>query len=167
MRRLTKRAVAMIAAAILGVVLLRGRRGSGTPQQPPTVDDLRIALAQTGVEAEVEEGTVVGGALVGWIVTVTLATPVAAFFGAFGAAVGKAAGKDAYAALRAWLGGQGARTYDSGVVIVKGSDHREVELELPVPEEALDALRELDWSQVPTGSMVWDRQARCWRPETG
>jgi hypothetical protein len=155
----------MIVGAIIGVVLLRGRRGSRTPEPPPTVDDLRVELARMGVEAQVEERTVVGGALVAWIVTVTLATPVAAFFAAFGAAAGKAAGKDAYAAFRAWLDGQGSRTYDSALVIVKGSDDREVELELPVPEEALDALRELDWSQMPTGSIVWDRQARCWRPD--
>jgi hypothetical protein len=49
---------------------------------------------------------------------------------------------------------------------LKGPDDREVELKLPVPEAALDALRDLDWPQMPTGSMMWDRQTRCWRPES-
>ena len=160
-RPLSKRSVPIIGAAFLGVGLLRRRRSSRTAEQAPTVDALRMALLETGVEASVEDRTVVGGAVAGWIVTVTLASPVAAFFAAFGAE----AGKDAYAALRAWLDGQGAGKYDSSVVIVKGSDDREVELELPVPAEALDALREVDWSQMPTGPMVWDRHARCWRPE--
>lgn len=165
MRRLTRRSVSAIAGAIVAIGLLRGHHGSRAAGPPPTVHDLSLELARMGVEARVEESTVVGGALVGWIVNVTLAIPVAAFFGAFGATAGKAAAEDAYAAFRAWLGAQRDRPYDSGVVTVKGSDEREVEFNLPVPEDALNALGELDWSRTPTGLMVWDKQARCWRPE--
>jgi hypothetical protein len=114
-----------------------------------------------GIDARVEERSVTGGGVVGWIVTVTLASPVAAFFTAFGSE----AGKDAYAAFRSWFRRQRYGSADSVEVIVKGTDDHEVVLDLDLPEEALDALRELEWSQMTTGTMVWDRRARCWRSE--
>ena len=50
----------------------------------PTPDDLKVALGQAGVDARVDERTVTGGALIGWVVTITLAAPLAAFFTAVG-----------------------------------------------------------------------------------
>ena len=67
-----------------------------TEELIPTTDDLKAALSQAGVDARVDERTVTGGALIGWVVTITLAAPLAAFF----TAVGSEAGKDAYAVFR-------------------------------------------------------------------
>lgn len=127
----------------------------------PTPDDLKVALGQAGVDARVDERTVTGGALIGWVVTITLAAPLAAFF----TAVGSEAGKDAYAAFRTWFRRQKLRTVDSGTVILQGSDELEVVLELGVPEEALEALRGLDWPHMSSGPIVWDDQTRRWRSE--
>ncbi len=80
-----------------------------TEELIPTTDDLKAALSQAGVDARVDERTVTGGALIGWVVTITLAAPLAAFF----TAVGSEAGKDAYAVFRTWFRGQKLRTVDS------------------------------------------------------
>jgi hypothetical protein len=144
-----------IAVAVRAYV--RSRAG----EPIPTPDDLEIALHHAGVDARVEERTVSGGALIGWVVTITLAAPLGAFF----TAVGAEAGKDAYAAFRNWFRRQQLGTADSGAVILQGSDERKLVLELEAPEEALEALRELDWSHMPSGTIVWDHRTRRWRSE--
>jgi hypothetical protein len=161
MQRVTRTLLygAVGAATIGAAVRAYFRSRAGEPI--PTPDDLQIALRQAGVEVRVEERTVSAGGLIGWVVTITLAAPLAAFF----TAVGSEAGKDAYAAFRTWFSRQRLRTADSGAVIIQGSDERELVVELGVPEEALEELRKLDWSDMPSGAIVWDHQTRRWRSE--
>jgi hypothetical protein len=142
-------------------VAVRAYFRSRAEEPIPTLDDLKVALGQAGVDARVEEQYVTGGGVVGWVVTITLAAPLAAFF----TAVGSEAGKEAYAAFRTWFRRQKLRTADSGAVILQGSDEQEVVLELGVPEEALAALRELDWPNMLSGPIVWDHGTRRWRSE--
>jgi hypothetical protein len=161
MRRVSKPVLVRTAAAVTAALAVRAYCRSRARGPIPTLEDLRIALGRVGVEARVEEQTFAAGGAVAWIVTVTVASPVAAFFTAFASE----AGKDAYATFRSWFRRQRYGTADSAEVIVRGTDDREVVLELSLSEEALDALRELDWSRMPTGTMVWDRRTRKWRSE--
>lgn len=134
------------------------------PREPvPTLDDLALALRRAGFDAQVEKRTVSAGGLIGWVVTITLAAPIAAFF----TSVGSEAGKDAYAAFRSWLRGQKRGTADSAVVILQGSDERELEMDLTVPEEAFEALVDIDWSQMPSGRIVWDQRIKRWQRKAG
>jgi hypothetical protein len=152
-----QRVVGAVAIAVAVLAYLRSR----AEEPAPTPDDLQVALGRAGVDAQVEERTVTAGGIVGWVVTITLAAPLGAFF----AAVGSEAGKDAYAAFRTWFRRQKLRTADSGAVVFKGSDGCELVAELGVPEEALDALRGLDWSSMPNGTIVWDHRTRRWRSD--
>jgi hypothetical protein len=89
-----------------------------------------------------------------WIVYVTLAVPIASFFAAFGSE----AGKDAHAAVKAWAKAMYEARKESGL----GQGHislvdpsNELVLASEWPDEALDALAEIDWAQVEGGYLVW------------
>lgn len=103
--------------------------------------------------------------LLPWLVEATLAIPFVAFFQSFGSE----AGKDAYAALKKWIQGVWAARRDAagreGTVHLQDPDSSHLILGSTLPEMALDALRELDWSQVAGDYLVWDGgRQRWWDP---
>jgi hypothetical protein len=115
------------------------------------------AFRRAGIEPVSTELIVYAGADVGpWVIVVTLATPVAAFFQSFGAE----AGKDAYATVKAWFREIRDTTGRPGYVDLRAPNGSHVVLPSDIPDEAVDALHEA-WAA--RGSYpVWDPAARAW-----
>jgi hypothetical protein len=100
--------------------------------------------------------------LLPWVLQVLLATPIAAFFASFGSE----AGKDAYEAVKDWIEelwrareGSGA---GYGSVDVVDPDGTHVVASSTIPERALAALSELDWSKEKGSYLVWDEAEGRW-----
>ncbi len=89
-----------------------------------------------------------------WVLTLTLAVPISAFFTAFGAE----AGKDAYAAFKKWLSEVRAARRPTGERGRLTLQYEETSLVLPadLPDVAVDALREIDWNVETSTYLVWD-----------
>jgi hypothetical protein len=104
--------------------------------------------------------------LLPWVVLVDLLVPVRPFFNAFFTE----AGKDAYASVKKWLrdvsaARAGAGTGE-GAIQLRDPEHTNVILPSALPDEAIDALRDLDWDEVRGDYLVWDGQRKIWRDPT-
>jgi hypothetical protein len=97
-----------------------------------------------------------------WVIYVTLTAPIASFFGSFAVE----AGKDAYSTVKRWLreicesrqeSGNG-----SGAVVLRDSEGSSLILTSQLPEEALDALRGLDWSEKRGDYLIWSHDRGEW-----
>jgi hypothetical protein len=96
-----------------------------------------------------------------WIISITLAAPVAAFF----AAIGSEAGKDAYLALKEWLRGIAAISHPAVYGHVEIEDPEGTKFDLrpkALPDEAFTGLLELDWSKLSGGELVWAEEEKRW-----
>ena len=95
-----------------------------------------------------------------WIVMVTLATPIAAFFHAFAAE----AGKDAYAAVKQWVRDlwDARATAGEGAVRLHDAQRSTLVLSTRIPDEALDALSRVDWEAVSGDYLTWDEARGEW-----
>ena len=104
-----------------------------------------------------------GGAAAPWLIYVMLAVPISAFFAAFGSE----AGKDAYAAVKEWTRDIFAvhqkPHYAGGTLDIRDPRGTRVVLSPPLPDEALDALADIDWASVEGGDLLWDERRREWR----
>lgn len=124
---------------------------------PEEVAAVEATLARFGFGGKAVAGIPLSGGPplpLDWVLTVTLAVPIGAFFSAFGAE----AGKDAYAAFKEWLSDvRAARraTGDRGRITLQ---YEETSLLLPadLPDAAVDALREIDWNAETSTYLVWD-----------
>lgn len=112
------------------------------------------------VEPEAVKGQRYGSVLP-WLIEITLAAPFAAFF----TSAASEAGKDAYQAAKALL-------RDLARTRRKGSDHGSIDLidstsshlilPAPIPEEALKALEQLDWTLIRSAYLLWDDEYGRW-----
>jgi hypothetical protein len=96
-----------------------------------------------------------------WLVYVTIAVPVADFFRAFASE----AGRDAYAAVKAWANDVMAARRESGdgSIRLDDSDGTTLILHTSFPDEALDALAEIDWSEMTGGGyLLWGAETGRW-----
>lgn len=94
------------------------------------------------------------GEAIPWIVTVVLAAPIAAFFGA----IGSEAGKDAYGAIKRWVVGlsQASSPHGYGEVEILDLDGSRIDVRpAALPEEALAALLDIDWSTASGKALTW------------
>lgn len=135
---------------------------------PDDIAAVEKAFTRSGLSAKVEPGyPLSGGAAlpVDWVVHVALAAPIAAFFAAFGAE----AGKDAYAAFKRWFRDvSDARkpTSENGQIILYALvEETAVVLHAQTSDDALAALREVNWPAIRGGHVVWDAERRTWRDE--
>jgi hypothetical protein len=101
-----------------------------------------------------------------WVVRAVVLVPIAAFFASFGGE----AGKDAYASVKEWVrdvweSRKGAGTEEASLVLMD-SDASQLILSSSLPNEALDALRRIDWREKHGGYLVWDSAEREWRDAT-
>jgi hypothetical protein len=97
---------------------------------------------------------------VDWMLQVTLAVPIAAFFAAFASE----AGKDAYGAVKAWLKDLQATRGTSGRVILWDAEDTTLAFgDGPIPDEALDALGSTDWGSLKGRYIAWDGERGEWR----
>jgi hypothetical protein len=127
------------------------------------IEAMVTVLARYGVACRPEptKGYRSGGALP-WLIEITLAAPFAAFF----TSAATEAGKDAYLAAKDFLHGMArARQRDDrafGAIYVIDSDRTHLVLPDDTPDTALSALRDLDWSQVRGGYLLWDEERGRW-----
>lgn len=131
---------------------------------PGDVEAVEAAFAQAGFDVRVVAGY--GRKAAGpldWVIHITLAVPILAFFASFGAE----AGKDAYGSVkdwtrRLWSARRGAGTGEGSVVLADPEGSHLI-LSSSIPPDALDALREIDWTAKRGGYLIWDTARREWR----
>lgn len=104
-----------------------------------------------------------GAAVLPWLVYVVVTVPLGAFLVGFGSA----AGKDAWGAVKTWVWDVWeARESPYGVggtLDVRDPLGTRLVLSPPLPDEALDALAEIDWEAVEGGDLHWDENRGEWR----
>lgn len=94
-----------------------------------------------------------------WVVYVMLGAPIATFFTTLAAE----AGKDAYEPLKQWVKDVwAARGNKPGCADLSDPQHTRLSLRAGLPEEALDALKEIDWSRKHGGDLHWSESRREW-----
>ena len=135
-------------------------RGGGASGQEQAVDE---TFGRAGFEVHSRAAMIRRSAdVLPWIVHVTLAVPFVAFFAKFGSE----AGKDAYAAVKAWAKAMFEARKESGLgrgaISVVDLNGTELVLASDWPDEALDALAEMDWDQVEGGYLVWNEAEGEW-----
>jgi hypothetical protein len=100
--------------------------------------------------------------LLPWVIYVTVGGTILSFFQGFGSE----AGKDAWHAVKRWAreiwdAREGAGN-GSGSIVLRDSEHSNVVLSNNIPDAALDALRDLDWSEHRGGYLVWNDERGEW-----
>lgn len=94
-----------------------------------------------------------------WVVYITLGAPIATFFTTLAAE----AGKDAYEPLKGWAKDVfAARNNRPGYASISDPEHSRLSLRSDLPDEALDALKEINWSQMQAGDLHWSDSRREW-----
>jgi hypothetical protein len=133
---------------------------TATPEQVQAVNDTfaRHGIAVTAFPGYSRKSA---GALP-WVVHITLAAPIAAFF----AAVGSEAGKDTYAAVKAWIKDMWEARRDSGngegSMNLEDPERSHLILPTRLPDRALDALAEIVWDEARGDYLVWDDALGQW-----
>lgn len=123
--------------------------------------DVRAAFAAAGIDGPCDAVVERYSAdLLPWVIYVTVSYPIGRFFGGFF----EAAGEDGYRTFKAWVHDvRAARGGHRGSVVVQSKDGTRVVLSSEIPDEALGALRKVDWSQRACGDFIWDDDAGEWR----
>jgi len=93
-----------------------------------------------------------------WVIYVTIAVPIAAFFQSFASE----AGKDAYAAVKQWVKDVRETRNGDGSMVLRDPEHSNLVLNSGIPDEALEALRDLDWSEKRGDYLVWNDSRGEW-----
>lgn len=139
--------------------LISAVRVRGGTSNKQSLDDLRSALRPFAYSGLIERDDRRGTRHHPWVIEVTLAVPFAAFFAKFG----EAAGTDAYQTLRAWIVQLRQGASERSLALRVRSGATAVEVKSSLPDEALEALSQTDWSQVGQGTLEWDPSRRRWR----
>ncbi len=127
------------------------------------VEAVRAAFARAGFDVEVvaDYSLRARGGLP-WIIELALTVPVSAFFAAFGAE----AGKDAYAATKRWvkdvIRSRAGSNAAEGTLHLVDSEHTHLKLDTGVPDEAIDAARDIDWDSMRGGYLFWSTDRKEW-----
>jgi hypothetical protein len=130
---------------------------------PGHVDAVHEAFKQAGFDVEVEPAWLRKSAdLLPWVVKVSVDGTIGGFFGALGV--------DAYTKFKAlvrdlWRARDGAGNGEGDIDIADSEDTRLI-LPSSLPEEALDALEAIDWSQQHGSYLVWDANRHEWTDPT-
>jgi hypothetical protein len=127
---------------------------------PDELADLNEAFRRFGFDVQAEPAIHARSIdPVPWVVYITLGAPIATFFTTLAAE----AGKDAYEPLKELVKGVlAARRNRPGYAAISDPEHSRVTLQPGLPEEALDALKEIDWSEMGAGDLHWSRARREW-----
>jgi hypothetical protein len=131
---------------------------------PVAQERIRRACAAVGLEAAFEprweRRSAPGGPELPWIISIAVGVPLAHFFGGFFGA----AGKDSWEVVKGWIRElRAARGARRGTITLRSSDGTDVRIGSSLPDEALDALRDVDWSQQIGADLTWDAEAGRWR----
>jgi hypothetical protein len=123
---------------------------------------LASAFRRAGFQPRIGIHLYVAAAVTEWVITVTVATPVVAFFQSFGSELGK----DAYIHLKQWFHHVRDRGPGKGSIVVRSSRpglSGNVVLDSDLPDEALEALTE--GQPLGTSEYIgWDPDEHAWVP---
>jgi hypothetical protein len=124
---------------------------------PAEIEDVQAVFARAGFDVTADPAYERrSAALLPWIVEVTLAAPIAAFFVAFGTK----AGEDAYSAVKSWaremFDARRASGSGEGSLAISDSEGTNLILSSGIPERALDDLRQLEWPAHAGEYLIWD-----------
>ena len=112
-----------------------------TAATPAELAAVEAAFDRAGFEVHATRAVEArSGDLLHWVIYVTLGFPITAFFSSFGSE----AGKDAYPKVKRWVTDIWAARNGTGSMRLQDSDHTDLVLSSQLPDEALDALREID-----------------------
>jgi hypothetical protein len=120
--------------------------------------EIREAFARAGLEVRPKAQVGLGIDPTAWVISVTLAAPIATFFTTFAS---KAA-EDAYAPVKQWVHDLWAARRGAGSVVLQDFLGSTLVLSSALPEAALDALRDLDWAEVSGQYLVWSEDKNEW-----
>ena len=124
---------------------------------------LASAFRRAGFRPRIETYHYRSAGITDWVITVTVATPVIAFFHSFGSELGK----DAYIQLKRWFREVRDRGPGKGSIVVRDSRHGggNVFLDSDLPDEAIQALTEERY--LGTSEFIgWDAEQHAWVPVT-
>ena len=124
---------------------------------------LASAFRRAGFQPRIETYHYRAAGTTDWVITVTVATPVIAFFHSFGSELGK----DAYLQLKRWFREVRDRGPGKGSIVVRDSRYGggNVFLDSDLPDEALQALTEEQ--HLGTSEFIgWDPEQHAWVPVT-
>ena len=134
---------------------------AATPEEVTAVEE---AFARAGYTVEASADLIfrsTGSAVFPWAVLVALVIPVKAFFeGMF-----SEAGKDTYLVLKRWVEEIVAArmpTARDGTIRISDPEGTDLVIAAGIPEEALEALVTLDWSELRGEYIGWDSDAGEW-----
>jgi hypothetical protein len=134
--------------------------------RPKEIAAIEAAFRDAGFNVRVNANREVrtAGGLVPWVVAVSLATPITAFF----TALGTQAGKDAYPVLKTWVTAiwKARRSSDGGSIDLEDPDGTRLILDDRIPDRAVDALAEVDWDAKRGHYLVWDDDRDEWLDPT-
>ena len=127
-------------------------------------DALASAFRRAGFQPKIETYHYRAAGITDWVITVTVATPVIAFFQSFGSELGK----DAYIHFKEWFQRVRDRGPGKGLIVVRdsrryGGSGTKVVLNSELPDDAFEALSdELYLSK--SEYIGWDPEQRAWVP---
>jgi hypothetical protein len=130
-----------------------------------TADDLaavKEAFRRVGFDVRPEPVVEGRAEAMPWVLYVTIGAPIATFF----TTIAAKAGDDAYEAVKRWVKdlwaarrGPNDRT---GSVVLRDTRGNQLVLSSTFPDEALDALRDIDWTGVEGDYLLWSSKSGRW-----
>ena len=137
---------------------------------PQEVVAVREAFARAGFSVEVNASIVYRSTateIIPWIVLVDLLIPLPTFMRSFVSEIAKEAAKDSYPTLKQWVldvfAARKSSAAEHGSIRLSEPEGTYLEIEAGIPEEALDALAEIDWDKfVGDYYIAWDGDSRRW-----
>jgi hypothetical protein len=133
---------------------------------PEEVRAVEAAARAEGFEAEVaaswEKPPQTGNGAF-WMVEILVGSSLSAFFGGIAAA----AGADAWKKIKSFAeqlreARAPSKVADSGNIVLRDSRGRQLMLWKAFPDEAYEALFQIDWDDHASGLLVWDDRASEW-----
>lgn len=118
------------------------------------VDATAEALDAAGFEAEVADRYMAKSSTAQWLIEIGVKSTIEGFFLALGAA--------GFTKLMRTVFDKSEEDADEGRIEVVDRDGTRLTLSSALPDEAVSALRDMDWSNIRGGSLTWVADRRVW-----
>src|SRR4051794_5856342 len=125
---------------------------------PELVGAIAEALDSAGYEAEVADRYLAKGPIADWLIEIAVKDTVEGFFLALGAAGFTKLTRTVF---------EREKDADRGRLKVVDRDGTQLTFPTVLPDEAIDALRDIDWSNIRGGSLTWAAERRAWESTGG
>ena len=132
--------------------------------EPEELADIGAVLHAAGFDVNVHaKYDTRSGPIVPWLIGITLTAPISGFLTTLAAR----AADDAYPGIKAFVMGLWqARRRPDGSVVIDDPDGTHLVVATSIPEHAIDALANLDWSAKQGHYLIWDEARDLWLDPT-